>query len=120
MTRKKHDLPWHKRHPETHLANCQAYYKENRKKCIAANIKCRLKKHYGITIDIYNQMFEDQKGYCAMCGTHQSEFKRKLSVDHNHTTGKIRGLLCTGCNISLGVYEKYKDTCEIYLHRKTE
>lgn len=39
---------------------------------------------------------------CAICKKHKSNFTRALAVDHCHTTGKIRGLLCTNCNRALG------------------
>lgn len=45
-------------------------------------------------------MFTDQGGVCAICGT--SPGKKKLAIDHNHETDKVRGLLCMSCNIALG------------------
>lgn len=39
-----------------------------------------------------------QGGKCAVCGKHESEFKMRLSVDHNHKTSQVRGLLCYRCN----------------------
>lgn len=62
----------------------------------------RLKHNHKITYQRWNNMFHEQKGCCAICGKHQSEQKKHLSVDHNHTTGKIRGLLCSNCNTMLG------------------
>ena len=62
-------------------------------------------KRYGINKDGYNTMFEKQQGCCAICNTHQSNLKRSLAVDHCHETGKIRGLLCTNCNIGLGNFK---------------
>ncbi len=44
------------------------------------------------------EFFEKQKGCCAICGKHQSQFKMRLALDHNHRTGKLRGLLCYRCN----------------------
>lgn len=64
----------------------------------------RLKRRYGITLDTYNQFLINQKGLCAICGKHQIEIKRRLDVDHCHTTGKIRGLLCTNCNRGIGYF----------------
>jgi hypothetical protein len=64
-----------------------------------------LKKNFGITIDAYNDMFTKQGGKCAICGKHQSECTRALAVDHDHITGKIRGLLCSTCNIGLGNFK---------------
>lgn len=59
---------------------------------------------YKISPRQYEKFFEKQKGCCAICGRHQSEFKRILAVDHCHKTGKIRGLLCLKCNLNLGVW----------------
>lgn len=69
-----------------------------------------LKWSYGITLQDYNIMFEEQKGKCLICQKHQTELKRKLFVDHCHSTGKVRGLLCTHCNTLLG---NAKDNIEI-------
>jgi len=57
----------------------------------------RLRREYGITLLQYNEMLKNQKYRCAVC------FKQNvLVVDHNHKTGKIRGLLCMSCNVILG------------------
>lgn len=65
-------------------------------------------KSYGIDITDYNIMFENQKGCCKICNTHISELnlkiKKSLCVDHNHETGKVRGLLCDKCNRGLGLF----------------
>ena len=63
-----------------------------------------LKTTYGITQDDYNMMFEKQGGRCAICEKHQTEISRALSVDHCHTTGKVRGLLCHTCNSAIGKF----------------
>jgi hypothetical protein len=46
----------------------------------------------------YDRLMASQNNCCGLCGRHQSEFKVALSVDHNHETGKARGLLCNKCN----------------------
>lgn len=61
---------------------------------------------YRISLVDYREMLIQQNGVCAICGrpeisTHQGKL-RHLSVDHNHTTGTIRGLLCHNCNAMLG------------------
>jgi hypothetical protein len=61
-----------------------------------------LKNTFNITIDDYNKIFADQNGYCAICRLHQSNFTKRLAVDHCHTTGKVRGLLCSKCNTAIG------------------
>jgi len=65
--------------------------------------KNQLKKKYGITPEQYDELLIKQKGCCAICGIHQTKFKNRLSVDHDHTTGIIRGLLCPTCNWMLGL-----------------
>lgn len=66
------------------------------------NYKYALKSTYNITVDSYNLMYDNQSGCCAICGTHQSELKRSLCVDHCHDTNRVRGLLCHGCNFAIG------------------
>lgn len=69
----------------------------------------------GITPEIWYSMYDRQQGCCAICGKHQSNFKRKLDVDHNHTTGKVRALLCSSCNKNVGVYEQHAEKLAKYL-----
>lgn len=76
--------------------------------------KCLIRR-FGITEEQYNKLLAKQKECCAICGRHQSNFKNRLHIDHDHKTGIIRGLLCAGCNTGLGVYEKRKRQFEIYL-----
>ena len=45
---------------------------------------------------------EAQGGKCAICNAHQSTLKRSLHADHDHATGKLRGLLCSSCNVGVG------------------
>jgi len=56
----------------------------------------------GATQDIYNAMYEAQKGCCALCNEPEEKFAW-LCIDHDHETGKIRGLLCPNCNRGLGL-----------------
>lgn len=58
---------------------------------------------YGITTEIYQQMLTAQNNCCKICNRHESEFTKKLAVDHCHQTGKVRGLLCNPCNRLLGL-----------------
>jgi hypothetical protein len=64
-----------------------------------------LKRNYGITLNEYNEMLESQENRCAICqGDNPKGAKRANTfvVDHCHTTGKVRGLLCHACNRALG------------------
>jgi hypothetical protein len=55
-------------------------------------------KRYGMTIEEFDQMREDQNGLCAVCKFPHAE----LHIDHDHETGRIRGLLCNKCNLGIG------------------
>jgi hypothetical protein len=72
------------------------YYKRNPDKAHQRN----LKTFYGITKQDYAEMFEKQNGACACCGK-----VSPLNVDHCHSSGTVRGLLCTNCNIALGHFK---------------
>ena len=50
-----------------------------------------------------NKKLKEQNYCCAICNRHRDEFKRNLSVDHDHKTGKVRSLLCIICNTNVGV-----------------
>lgn len=110
-------------------AYSQKYYQENQDKLRAYSRKYQhehkndpkhvnrawargIKHRFGITPGEYSRMLIKQKGVCAICG--ESEGK-KLAVDHSHTSGKIRGLLCGKCNTKLGWYEKQKTNIIKYL-----
>lgn len=74
-----------------------------------------LKKMFGINVDQYDAMLEEQGRGCAICGK-TDICNRGLAVDHCHTTNSIRGLLCTNCNMALG---KFQDNVE-YLKNAIE
>ena len=64
-----------------------------------------LHRNYKITPDIFNKMWDDQNGDCAICKQPmqpRGRAKSAATVDHNHETGIVRGLLCRGCNHGLG------------------
>lgn len=59
-------------------------------------------KKYGLTPESYNEMLVEQGGACAICRQFPEMFARRLHVDHDHGTGRVRALLCHGCNAGLG------------------
>ena len=61
----------------------------------------QLKHRFGISVEEYEQMLVAQSGGCAICGCVNVD-ERRLAVDHDHKTGRIRGLLCHHCNVVLG------------------
>ena len=63
-----------------------------------------IRRQYGISLEEYYKLIEFQGGGCAICGRTQEPDGRKLSIDHDHTTGKVRGVLCYSCNRALGLF----------------
>ena len=90
----KHKQELERRKDQYHNGN-RKFYEKN----------YQLKRDYGITLDEYNKMLQEQNSCCCICGRHQSEFKKALHVEHNHITGKVRGIVCSYCNHSLSVLE---------------
>jgi len=66
-------------------------------------------RRYGITLEEYDTMLAKQNYVCAICKNpesmlHKSGRLYNLSIDHDHDTGRVRGLLCRNCNIGLGCF----------------
>jgi hypothetical protein len=122
---------WREKHPEKYLENKRAYYERNKEKiseqrkaerksnpgkapkgCPIVRKNTFYKSRYGITLEEYNQKLEKQQEVCAICHCPETTKTKKgaisaLAVDHDHTTGEIRGLLCRTCNTALG---KFRDS----------
>lgn len=64
-----------------------------------------IRKEYGIESSEYTRLYDTQAGVCAICRKPPSGRKTRLSVDHCHTTGKVRGLLCDKCNQGIGYFD---------------
>lgn len=71
--------------------------------------KRHLLNSYNLDWAEYLRMVDEQKGRCFLCGSRGSGKDKKLCVDHNHTTGKIRGLLCWNCNVGIGLFKEDPD-----------
>ena len=87
----------------SHCKSCEnkeikAWRENNPDKQALINRRTRLKTVYGITPEQYDELLDKQNGCCAICERSQDEFKTRLAVDHNHSSGEIRGLLCNYCN----------------------
>ena len=77
-----------------------------------------LLKRYNLTVQEYEQMYQAQNGLCAVCGNPQVTGKQ-LSVDHDHVTGLVRGLLCVRCNYGIGYFQEnisFLENAIAYLH----
>ena len=62
---------------------------------------------YPPTVEQRKKMYLSQKGCCKLCG--RLVLYDKMKADHNHITGKVRGLLCHGCNGRVGIFEGYQN-----------
>ena len=93
---------------------CKVHHEQkcrlNRAKNNGSGRAYRLKYRHGITIEQYEHMLEDQKHLCAICLKYpQDNLKNPWHVDHDHSTGKIRGILCHSCNTALGNFKDDPD-----------
>ena len=85
--------------------------REYRDKTFKRRKSTKLNNKYGISIEEYDDLFEKQKGLCAICGKPESAVDPRtgrymsLAVDHDHITGKIRGLLCAAHNRGVGFFQ---------------
>ena len=117
-TKAKTEFYLHK-HTKDKLASlCKHCYKLNEQRWKEENpeaykLSCRrrnLKKKFGITIEEYMRIYDKQQGKCACCGEEKpSEGISGLVVDHSHTSGEVRELLCTQCNTALGLLKENAD-----------
>lgn len=90
-----------------HNADITARVKADPAKVRLRHLKYKLRTEYHITLEDYEALLVEQNGLCAICnGEPHGEF---LSVDHNHETGKVRGLLCRNCNVGLGALKDSPD-----------
>ena len=97
---------------DCHTKRQQKWVENNKEKWKSITAKCyrqtarnkELKNTYGITEEEYKIQFERQNGKCAICGSLSKRPSGVLDIDHNHTTGKIRDLLCSQCNRGLGFF----------------
>jgi len=100
---------WRENNPEKIVSQKKQWNKNNPEKIQKYYLKKRAKK-YGLTLEEYNKMFEEQGGCCKICKTHQSDLTRSLSIDHCHSSERVRSLLCGNCNVGLG---NFKDNIDL-------
>jgi hypothetical protein len=113
---------WRARNPDYD----KNYYHKNKEKLLAyqkqwlethkefgkKKSRKRILKKYGLSLEEYSQMLIKQNGVCKICLKPQYPIGSALCVDHNHKTGRVRGLLCYSCNAGLG---KFQDNIEYLL-----
>lgn len=112
--RKLYDIEPGLSHREHRLAQKRAYYAANRERLLEEQREWRqdnkgllkflrqgyhYKNLYGLTVSDYDALWIEQIGKCAICDCVP---QKELHVDHDHLTGRVRGLLCETCNRMLG------------------
>ncbi len=90
---------WATENPEKRRASVRKWQAKNARAAWALQLS-----QYGITPEQYDSMLAAQGGHCAICPRTQQENvkRRRLAVDHDHVTGRVRGLLCYRCNVAIG------------------
>ncbi len=109
---KKASKEWQSRNREKCNAKTRKWRERNKDKDKLTRRRFVLKKQYGITPEKVKEMFESQGRKCANPGCNSVSPGRTgwgWSIDHSHVTHKIRGMLCTGCNTSLGLLKENKE-----------
>jgi hypothetical protein len=105
MKRTQATKNWYNRNRVSENARSRAYYAANKKKIALVMARRHYIRLYGITIADRDIMLAAQGNVCAACGS--PEHGNSLpgwgwATDHNHKTGKVRGIICCSCNLTLG------------------
>jgi hypothetical protein len=93
-TKEKKRLDW-MRNRDSYLAKRKADYRKDPQRFI----NYERKKRYGITPEQYEALRSRANGACEVCGSNSGQ----MDIDHDHKTGKVRGILCSWCNRALGM-----------------
>ena len=94
---------WRQDNPERYAANHKAFVASGGKK--VADRRSHLKRKYGMTLEEYDALLEAQGGGCFICGRPPRD-DISLHVDHDHSTGRVRGILCFCCNNALADFRE--------------
>jgi hypothetical protein len=92
---------WNKAHPERRREIMARTYARPGIETIRR--RYHMKSNFGLTLEDFDRMLEQQNGVCAICEK-ECPTGQRLGVDHDHVTGKIRGLLCRKCNSGIGQF----------------
>ena len=89
-------------------------WKHGRSQTKEYDLELHMKRAYGLGFKEYEEMLFNQNGVCAICSGEppKNQHKTRLNIDHCHTTGKVRGLLCDACNRAIGLLKDSQDLLE--------
>ena len=111
--RKEYARNWYLENKEERDKYRKQWYEKNKTRLQEKQLKnheerwsYRIFKNFGINNEQYYEMEKNQKYKCAICGTTEPGGQnKKWCIDHDHETGKVRGLLCYYCNVGLGHFK---------------
>jgi len=99
MTIKEQQRSYYLRNKDKVLARSKAYYESHKDQHRVSARKYKLRTKYGLTLEQYEAMLAAQNGKCSICKNAHD----KMCVDHCHSSGRIRGILCDPCNTAIGL-----------------
>ena len=100
---------WKKKNQEKCRIDRHVFYLANKQHEISQATDYSRRKLYGVSSKQYVEILQNQEFLCAICGASYLQYKKGLHLDHNHKTGKVRGLLCHNCNVHvLRVVEEFE------------
>lgn len=97
---KEYQRIWYQEHKKERAA----YARERRASNKVYHANWQLKNYYGIDLKDWEALYAKQGLRCAICPAIENKNGRRLCVDHDHDTGRVRGLLCNRCNRALGLF----------------
>ena len=93
---------WRARNPEKVKASRDAWKMKNRTRYDRLQFFYHLRRKFGLSQEQLNEIIVTAMGHCGCCG---DELRDEVHVDHDHVTGRVRGLLCRSCNLGLGFFK---------------
>ena len=96
---------WRRGHRKEDRAAAARWAKNHPEQNAETQRRGRYRRKYGITVERYEALLAEQNGLCAICNS-PAKNGRRLSVDHDHETNEVRGLLCVSCNTGVGYFER--------------
>jgi hypothetical protein len=97
---------WKAKNPEKVKGYTEKWRAANPERVKAKERAAGYRRNYGITIEEFDSMLASQDGTCAICYAEPRPGKRNFHVDHDHETGKVRGILCHNCNTAVGLLDE--------------
>jgi len=107
---------WRDKNKDKVLQHKRDHYRKFKDKYMTIERDRQYRLRYGITLADYDKMLESQNGRCKICDADKAgKAGQCFAVDHCHSTGRVRGLLCIKCNARLGWLERHMEQAMKYL-----